>query len=93
MPSATLPGQQARAEASESFQNARADEAAAQAAAELSSEESAAACEKARDQLKSYINARRLYRQDEDGNPVYLSSAEIDQARADAEQRVADHCG
>ena len=42
--------------------------------------------------LQGYLNARRLYRQDEDGNPVYLDAAEIDAARAAAEQDVADRC-
>ncbi len=81
-----------RAAASEEFANAQAEEAAADGAAQLSAEERAEACTKAREKLRNYINARRLYRTNEAGEREYLGSAEIDNARASAEQEVADKC-
>ncbi|MEO0997978.1 MAG: DUF4124 domain-containing protein [Pseudomonadota bacterium] len=80
------------AEASEEFQARRNDERAAAEAARIAAEEKQQACSEARDRLRAYINARRLYRQGDDGEPVYLSSEEIDQARQDAERAVADRC-
>ncbi len=80
------------AEASEDFQTRRNEERAAAEAARVAAEEKQKACSSARDRLRAYINARRLYRQGDDGEPVYLSSDEIDQARQDAERAVADLC-
>ena len=79
-------------DSSAKYRTDKADEKAAAAAKKLSEEEQAAACTKARDRLKSYINARRLYRRDENGEPVYLESSEIDTARAEAQSEVADKC-
>ncbi len=61
-------------------------------AAKLSADERASACQKARDTLRNYINARRLYRTDEKDQRVYLKAAEINSARETAEQNVADKC-
>ncbi|MDR2216097.1 MAG: DUF4124 domain-containing protein [Nevskiaceae bacterium] len=41
-------------------------------------------CRKASEEYDKAIQARRLYRLDEQGNQVYLNAAEIDQARLDA---------
>ena len=49
-------------------------------------------CEKARERLETYSTARRLYRPMADGERDYLSSEEIDAARASAQQEVDDWC-
>ena len=84
--------QDALAASSEAFQDAESAAAAAEEAARLASEEKAAACTKARERLRNYINARRLYRTNEAGEREYLDSNEITAARSNAEQDVADKC-
>ena len=64
-------------------QAARAEEAA----------ERSANCDAAQARLKRYTESRRLYRQTPDGEREYLSSAEIDSARADAILSVDKWCG
>jgi len=49
-------------------------------------------CEKARERLETYSTARRLYRPMPDGERDYLSSEEMDTARASAQQEVDDWC-
>lgn len=49
-------------------------------------------CATAEERYKRYSEARRLYREDEGGDRVYLDSAEIDAARDKAEQDVKQHC-
>lgn len=84
--------QEALAASSQAFEEGNAAEAAAEEAARLAAEEKAAACTQARERLRNYINARRLYRTNEAGEREYLNSAEINSARASAEQNVADKC-
>ncbi len=55
--------------------------------------ERAAACEKAKQRYESYSQAHRLYSPAADGERVYLSDAEIDQARLEAKQAVDEWCG
>jgi uncharacterized protein DUF4124 len=50
-------------------------------------------CKQARDAYQSNINHRRLYRTDKDGNKVFLSDAELAQARMDAAKDVEAICG
>ena len=50
-------------------------------------------CKKAREQYTNAINSQRLYRQDKDGNRVYLSDAELSQARVDSAKAVEAICG
>jgi len=50
-------------------------------------------CKQAREAYQSNINHRRLYRTDKDGNKVFLSDAELAQARLDAAKDVEAICG
>lgn len=85
---------QARLQAKE-----EADEAAANAPQGPTREEQRAKrearkqnCATARDRYKRYSEARRLYREEESGERVYLDSAEIDAARDKAQQDVDHYC-
>ena len=64
-------------------------EAADQAAAEA---ERAKACERARARLETYLQSRRLYRTDENGERVYLDDAERQEARQKAEEQITEFC-
>ena len=50
-------------------------------------------CKQAREAYQSSINNRRLYRMDKDGNKVYLSDAELAQARIESAKNVEAICG
>ena len=65
------------------------EEARSVAAAE---EERAKRCENSRARLESYLQSRRLYRTDENGERVYLDEAQIQDARRKAEEQIAENC-
>ncbi|MCG8369626.1 MAG: DUF4124 domain-containing protein [Proteobacteria bacterium] len=78
---------------------ARAEASSAAAAAQKAAEENAAAeaerrqaCERARARLESYLQARRLYRMDDNGERIYLDDAQRQAARTRAEEAIAEHC-
>ena len=48
-------------------------------------------CKLAQDRYKKYIEARRLFRE-QDGKRVYLSDKQLDEARAQAKLAVDDYC-
>ncbi len=64
--------------------------AAEEAAAE---EQKQKQCEDSRARLQSYLSARKLYREDANGERVYLDEAGIDEARQRAEEAIAEYCG
>ena len=49
-------------------------------------------CAEARTRLEKYTTARRLYREQDDGERNYLTDDELDNARVEAQQRVNDWC-
>ena len=85
---ARLDTQTAREEA-RSVAAAEEAEAAEKRAAE---EERAKRCENSRARLESYLQSRRLYRTDENGERVYLDEAQIQEARRKAEEQIAENC-
>lgn len=69
------------------------------AAAEKEAADNAAAeaernkrCESSRARLKSYLQSRRLYRTDDNGERVYLDEAQRQEARQKAEEQIAEFC-
>ena len=66
--------------------------AANEAAGESSAAERARNCQVARERAETYAASRRLFRTLPDGEREYLSSAEIDEARARAQSDVANWC-
>jgi hypothetical protein len=65
-------------------------EAEAQARADM--EARAAKCQESRARLESYLQAHRLYRQDESGERQYLDDEQILEARRKAEEAIQEHC-
>lgn len=51
-----------------------------------------ATCEKAKERVAKYSNARRLYKPGPDGERIYLSDEEIDAERAEANRAVKEWC-
>jgi DNA helicase IV len=55
-------------------------------------DERAEKCSKYREQLQRFVRSRRLYREDENGERVYLDEDEMQAAREKAENQVQDYC-
>ena len=63
-----------------------------QRATELSDADKADRCAKARERYDKYMTSRRLYEPGENGERRYLSSEEIDAARASAKTAMDEFC-
>lgn len=86
---------QARVDRQTEREEARADAAAAeQEAAETAAiaAERERKCERSRTRLETYLQSRRLYRTDDNGERVYLDDEQRVEARQKAEEQVADLC-
>jgi hypothetical protein len=90
---------QAQTQARVNEQAKRAEDAAAAAAAGPSPEElkaeaddRAKKCTQYRQTLQKFVVSRRLYREDENGERVYLDEAETQAARDRAENQVEEFC-
>ncbi|HEX5765598.1 MAG TPA: DUF4124 domain-containing protein [Woeseiaceae bacterium] len=49
-------------------------------------------CNKYKDRLQKFVTSRRLYRQDENGERVYLDEEETLAARARVQEQVLEYC-
>ncbi len=76
--------EEARSEAQQAKQTAADERAAA--------EEKAAKCADYRQKMKSMLEARRVYREDENGERVYLDDVARAEARTKAEELIKEHC-
>lgn len=55
-------------------------------------EQRAKQCAKYRERLQRFVQSRRIYREDENGERVYLSEEEMQKAREDVENKVQEYC-
>lgn len=55
-------------------------------------EQRAVKCQESRARMESYLQARRLYNEDESGERVYLDESQILQAREKAQEQIQEHC-
>ena len=78
-----------RREAREEAEAAKLSAAEERAAAE----QKLAQCQSYRANLKTMLESRRVYRQDEAGERVYLDDAQRSEARAQAEKLIKETCG
>lgn len=85
---ARIEAQTSRREA-ESVAAAAQQEAADNAVAETERKEK---CDRSRARMESYLQSRRLYRTDENGERVYLDEAQRQDARQKAEEQIARFC-
>ena len=71
---------------------AAAEEAAAVAAKEAETAEKQKNCDTYRARLETCVQSRRLYREDENGERVYLDETETQNARQRVEEKIAENC-
>jgi hypothetical protein len=84
--------QERQAAASEQRQQTRSQAADKKAAAEFTAKDKAERCAKARERYDKYMNSQKLYEQDAKGERRYLSSDELDAARASAKTSMDVLC-
>lgn len=84
----------ARLEQQASAREAAASEATGPSEEELRAEanERAVKCTTYRARLEKFIQSRRLYREDENGERVYLDEAETQAARENVQRQVEEYC-
>lgn len=89
----------ANVQARNAARTAREEERAAARAEELSAEERRAAereraekCSTYKERLQQFLTSRRLYRQDENGERVYLDEEETLAARQQVQEQVVEYC-
>ncbi len=71
---------------------AAAEEAKAAEKKEAEAADKQKKCESYRARLQTFVQSRRLYREDADGERVYLDGTETQEARQKVEQLIAEHC-
>ncbi len=72
---------------------ARADAERSEEEIRAEREERKKKCDDYRAKLETMVTSRRLYREDENGERVYLEDDERQEARQRAEELVAEYCG
>lgn len=70
----------------------RRDASSDEARAEAEHTEQQEKCRDYRERLERYVTSRRLYRENEAGERVYLDEAERQEARAKVEELIAQNC-
>lgn len=88
---------QARVQARVNAKNAAREAAAAPAQltpkeARAEREKRQQECQSYRDRLERFVQSRRLYREDEQGERVYLDEEQTRAARDRVEQQIKEHC-
>lgn len=71
---------------------AAAEEKAAAAAKEAEAAEKQKRCDTYRARLETYVQSRRLYREDEDGERIWLDDTERQDAQQKVEEQIAENC-
>lgn len=91
---------EARREARERLLTEQESRQAQEAGSEISpeeqkrlAEERAQKCQMYKDRLQTFVQSRRLYRQDENGERVYLDEQEMQAARENVQNKVQEFCG
>jgi hypothetical protein len=81
----------AQAKRQEMLSNAAEEEQSA-LEAQAEREELAAQCETYRARMQGYLQARRMYREDESGERVYFDEEQMLAARADLQKQIQETC-
>ena len=90
---ASIDARRAREEARADARSEREEEAQKAAEAEQLAAERVQKCEESRSRMESYLQARRLYKEDENGERVYLDESQIMDARSQAQDDIQAYCG
>jgi catalase len=90
---ASIDARRARQAAREDANAQREEDAAKAAEVAKITAEREKKCEDSRARMERYLQARRLYREDENGERQYLDDSQIMEARAQAQEDIQAYCG
>lgn len=90
--SASIDARRAREDARADARSQREQDQQRAAEAEKLAAERAAKCAESRQRMQSYLQARRLYKEDENGERVYLDDNQILDARDEAQEDIQAYC-
>lgn len=90
---ARIEARQARDATRAEARSARDEEEQAEAEAQAAAADRAAKCQENRARLQTYTESRRLYREDENGERVYLDDDARDEAMQQVRDQIDEHCG
>ena len=63
------------------------------AEAQLAADQRIRQCEESRARMETYLTSRRLYKEGDDGERVYLDDTQIMDARSEAQEDIQKYCG
>jgi hypothetical protein len=89
---ASIDARRARESARADARSKRDEDAQTAAAEQLAAANRAEKCEDSRARMETYLTARRLYKEGEDGERVYLDENQIMDARAKAQESIQKYC-
>jgi hypothetical protein len=89
---AGIDARRARTTARADARSTRDDEAQTAVDKKMESDQRTAKCQESRARMQSYLQARRLYNQDESGERVYLDEDQIMKARSRAQDEIQKYC-
>ena len=71
----------------------RDEDAQEEAEKQLAADQRVERCKESRTRMETYLTSRRLYKQDEAGERVYLDDSQIMDARSKAQDDIQKYCG
>lgn len=90
---ASIDARRANEAARANARNKRDEDGQAAAEEELAAAERRQKCDESRARMETYLTARRLYKEGEAGERVYLDDSQIMQARSEAQEDIQKYCG
>jgi len=89
---ASIDARRAREAARADARSQRNEDDQAAAEEQLAAAERVEKCEESRSRMETYLTARRLYKEGEDGERVYLDESQIMDARSKAQESIQKYC-
>ena len=89
---ASIDARRARETARADARSKRDEDAQTAAEEQLAEAERAEKCQDSRSRMETYLTARRLYKEGDDGERVYLDESQIMDARSKAQDSIQKYC-
>ena len=89
---ASIDARRARETARADARSKRDEDAQTAAEEQLAEAERAEKCQDSRSRMETYLTARRLYKEGDDGERVYLDESQIMDARSKAQESIQKYC-
>jgi hypothetical protein len=90
---ASIAARHANAAARADARSKRDEDAQAAAEAQLAADQRVERCQESRTRMETYLTSRRLYKEDEAGERIYLDESQVMDARSKAQDDIQKYCG